>query len=149
MKKIFSKIYNTIAPWRTENGKIIKILKMYRRSRNKIFKELYLYIVYKKTHCCFSNGFTYSDNISFPHLTGIVIGAGVKIGKNVTIYQNVTLGRKDKDISEYPTIEDNVTIYCNSTVVGNVTIGKGAVIGCNSVVLRDVKPGEVVSGIVK
>lgn len=149
MKKFFSGIYNIIAPWRNEKRKLNKILKLYHRSSNNICKELYLYIIYKKTHCCFSNGFTFSDGITFPHPTGIVIGAGVKFGKNVTIYQNVTLGRKNKDISEYPVIGDNVVIYCNSVIIGNVKIGNNAVIGCNSVVLRDVKDGEVVSGIVK
>ena len=61
----------------------------------------------------------------------------------------MTLGRKYKDKWEYPIIEDNVTIYCNATIIGNVKIGKNAVIGCNSIVLRDVRENETVSGVVK
>ena len=87
--------------------------------------------------------------ILFPHPVGIVIGEGSIIDKNVTIYQNVTIGRKNQNIAEYPIISKDVVIYANSTIIGNVTIGQGAVIGCNSVILRNVKDGEVVYGIVK
>jgi serine O-acetyltransferase len=71
------------------------------------------------------------------HGTGIVIGETAKIGNNVKIYQGVTLGalsvskEKAKE-KRHPTIEDDVIIYANATILGgNTTIGKGAVIGGN------------------
>lgn len=146
------KIMKTIIPFIGVNEKILLnysiSTNLYKKGFNNISK-IFTYKIYRKYKCHISQKSFIDKNLFLPHPISIVIGEGVKIGKNVTIYQNVTLGRKNKDIPEYPTIEDDVIIYCNSTVIGNVTIGKGAVIGCNSVVLRDVKPGEVVSGIVK
>lgn len=135
---ISSKIYKLHCKGFNYNNKKHNFLAQ--QCRNKIFK---------KYNCWIESSANISENINFPHPTGIVIGALVKIGKNCTIYQNVTIGRKYKDKSEYPTIGDNVIIYANSVIVGNVKIGNNAVIGCNSVVLRDVADNEVVSGIVK
>lgn len=71
------------------------------------------------------------------HGTGIVIGETANIGSNVKIYQGVTLGalsvskEKAKE-KRHPTIEDDVIIYANATILGgNTTIGKGAIIGGN------------------
>ena len=80
---------------------------------------------------------TIGESIFIDHGTGIVIGETAVIGKNVKIYQGVTLGAltvsKDKASEKrHPTIEDNVVIYANATILGgNTTIGKGAVIGGN------------------
>lgn len=151
MEKI-KKIFRRFLPWIDEYKKIYYIYtkanKSYKSGKTHL-ADYYSYKILRKYKCHISGRATILDNLILPHPISIVIGAGVKIGKNVTIYQNVTLGRKNKDIAEYPTIGDNVTIYCNSTIIGNVKIGNNAVIGCNSVVLRDVKDGEVVSGIVK
>ncbi|HBK83134.1 MAG TPA: serine acetyltransferase [Flavobacterium sp.] len=71
------------------------------------------------------------------HGTGIVIGETAKIGNNVKIYQGVTLGAlsvsKDKaQEKRHPTIEDDVIIYANATILGGeTTIGRGAIIGGN------------------
>lgn len=71
------------------------------------------------------------------HGTGIVIGETAIIGNNVKIYQGVTLGAlsvsKDKaEIKRHPTIEDNVIIYANASILGGkTTIGKESVIGGN------------------
>lgn len=82
------------------------------------------------------------------HGTGVVIGETSVIGNNVKIYQGVTLGAKSfpldengnpiKGINRHPKIGDNVIIYSNSTVLGNITIGDGAVIGGNIWVEEDV-----------
>lgn len=132
-----------------------KIFKLYKKSNYHINRKhvflanYYSNRIYRKYNCVISSLAKITDKITMPHPLGIVIGSGVIIGKNVTIYQNVTLGRKNRDIGEYPKIGDNVIIYCNSTIIGNVNIGNNVIIGCNSVVLRDVKDGEIVSGIVK
>ena len=87
------------------------------------------------------------------HATGVVIGETTIIGRNVKLYQGVTLGAKSfpanareaRNIKRHPTIEDDVIIYANATILGDITIGKGAVIGGNSWVTADVAPGEVVT----
>lgn len=86
------------------------------------------------------------------HGTGVVIGATAIIGRDVKLYQGVTLGAKSfvtddsnnpvKGIPRHPIIGDGVVIYSNSTILGRVTIGDGAVIGGNLWVTRDVAPGE-------
>ncbi len=85
------------------------------------------------------------------HGTGVVIGATTIIGKNVKLYQGVTLGAKSfpldeegkpiKGIIRHPIIEDDVIIYSNATILGRITIGKGAVVGGNIWVTEDVEPG--------
>ena len=87
------------------------------------------------------------------HATGVVIGETTIIGRNVKLYQGVTLGAKSfpanareaRNIKRHPTIEDDVIIYANATILGDITIGKGATIGGNSWVTADVAPGEVVT----
>lgn len=146
------KIIKRFIPWLGTDEKIHRIYSksrwFYKKNMN-VIAYGYFFKNFKKYNCYISPKAQIVEQINFPHPMGIVIGAECKIGKNVTIYQNVTLGRKKSDILGCPTIGDNVTIYCNSTIVGNVKIGNNVVIGCNSVVLRDVKDGEVVSGIVK
>lgn len=75
------------------------------------------------------------------HGTGVVIGETAIIGRNVRIYQSVTLGAKRFEVGDdgalvkgnarHPIIEDDVVIYAGATVLGRVTIGKGASIGGN------------------
>jgi serine O-acetyltransferase len=81
-----------------------------------------------------------------PHPTGIVIGGQVRIGKSVTIQQNVTLGRVKREIGDDPIIEDNVEIGAGAVILGAITIGAGAKIGANSVVLNDIPAGAVAVG---
>ena len=80
--------------------------------------------------------------------TGVVIGETCVIGANVKLYQGVTLGAKSfpldghgnpvKGIKRHPNIEDDVIIYAETTVLGNVTIGKGSVLGANKWITHDV-----------
>jgi serine O-acetyltransferase len=75
--------------------------------------------------------------ILMPYPYGIVIERGTVIGSRVTVMQQVMIGRKNKD-SGLPTIEDNVFIGPGAKVLGPVRIGRGATIGANAVVTRDV-----------
>lgn len=85
------------------------------------------------------------------HGTGVVIGETAVVGRHVRIYQGVTLGAKGfrkgedgklvKTDPRHPIVEDHVVIYAHATVLGRVTIGKGAVIGGNVWVTSDVSPG--------
>ena len=84
------------------------------------------------------------------HGTGIVIGETAVIGKNVCIYQGVTLGALQvyKDMEEtkrHPTVEDNVVIYANATILGgSTTIGNHSIIGGNTFVTKSVNPFTMV-----
>jgi len=94
-------------------------------------------------------------NFFIDHGTGVVIGETTVIGDNVKIYQGATLGAlsfpKDergriiKGGKRHPTIEDNVTIYAEATILGNVVIGKGAIIGGNVWIKESVPAGVTVA----
>jgi serine O-acetyltransferase len=82
------------------------------------------------------------------HGTGIVIGETTEIGNSVRIYQGVTLGalsikrQGTAPRKRHPTIEDDVIIYANATILGGATvIGRAAVIGGNTFVTYSVPPG--------
>ena len=95
-------------------------------------------------------GATIGDYFTIDHGTGVVIGETATIGNNVKMYQGVTLGAKSfpldddgnpiKGIQRHPHIGNNVVIYSNSTILGTITVGDGAVIGGNLWVDDDVAP---------
>ena len=99
-------------------------------------------------------GATIGEYFTIDHGTGVVIGETCVIGNNVKLYQGVTLGAKSfpldeegnpiKGIPRHPIIEDNVVIYANATVLGRITIGDHCVVGANTWVLQDMKPGEAI-----
>ena len=84
------------------------------------------------------------------HGTGVVIGETCIIGNHVKLYQGVTLGAKSfplneqghpiKGILRHPILEDDVVVYANATLLGRITIGRGAVVGANTWVLNDIPP---------
>jgi serine O-acetyltransferase len=81
------------------------------------------------------------------HGTGVVIGETAVIGDDVTLYQGVTLGGTGFATGKrHPTIEDNVTIGSGAKLLGPITVGHGAKIGANSVVITDVPPNSTVVG---
>ena len=90
------------------------------------------------------------------HGTGVVIGETTLIGDRVRIYQGVTLGalsvpqgenRPEPGKRRHPTLEDDVVIYANATILGGETvIGKGSVIGGNAFVTSSVAAGSKVAG---
>jgi len=90
------------------------------------------------------------------HGTGIVIGETTLIGNRVRIYQGVTLGalsvpqgeaRPEPGHRRHPTLEDDVVIYANATILGGQTvIGRGSVIGGNAFITASVPAGTRISG---
>jgi serine O-acetyltransferase len=87
------------------------------------------------------------DALFIDHGTGVVIGETAEIGNNVTLYQGVTLGGTGFATGKrHPTIEDNVTIGSGAKLLGPITVGHGAKIGANSVVITDVPPNATVVG---
>jgi len=90
------------------------------------------------------------------HATGVVVGETTRIGNNVKVYQGVTLGAKSfpldehgrpiKHIKRHPTVEDNVVIYANATILGGDTvIGNGSTIGGNVFLMESVPPNSFVA----
>lgn len=89
------------------------------------------------------------------HGTGVVIGETCTIGNNVKLYHGVTLGARSfakddsghiiKGTKRHPDVEDNVTIYPNSTILGGETvIGEGSTIGANVFLMHSVPPNSLV-----
>lgn len=100
-------------------------------------------------------GATIGSHFFIDHGTGVVIGETCHIGEHVKIYQGVTLGAvsfpTDSDgqlvrgQKRHPTIEDNVVIYANATILGGRTvIGHDAVIGSNVWLTRSVEANTTV-----
>lgn len=89
------------------------------------------------------------------HGTGVVIGETAVIGQHVRLYQAVTLGAKrfppdsdgqlKKGLARHPIVEDDVVIYAGATILGRVTLGRGATIGGNVWITDDVAPGASVT----
>lgn len=93
-------------------------------------------------------GATIGKRLLIDHGMGVVIGETAEIGNNVTLYQHVTLGGVSLDARKrHPTIEDDVVIGAGAAVLGPFTIGKGARVGANAVVLKEVEPGTTVVGV--
>lgn len=96
-------------------------------------------------------GAVIGEYFTIDHGTGVVIGETAVIGNNVKMFQGVTLGARSfpldengnpiKGINRHPKIGNNVIIYSNSTILGPITVGDGAVIGGNIWVDQDVPPG--------
>ncbi|MBP5366410.1 MAG: serine acetyltransferase [Bacteroidales bacterium] len=89
------------------------------------------------------------EYFSIDHGTGVVIGETCIIGNHVTLYQGVTLGAKKftyndngqpVNVPRHPIIEDNVTVYSNSSILGRITIGHDTVVGGNIWLTESVKP---------
>jgi serine O-acetyltransferase len=100
-------------------------------------------------------GATIGRGFFIDHGTGVVIGETTIIGENCKLYQGVTLGAPSfpfdehgqimRNYKRHPTLEDNVIVYSNASILGDVTIGKGATIGGGVFLTRSVPPGCRVS----
>jgi serine O-acetyltransferase len=81
------------------------------------------------------------------HGMGVVVGETAEIGDNVTLYQGVTLGGTGFATGKrHPTVQDNVTIGSGAKLLGPITVGHGAKVGANSVVIHDVPAHSTVVG---
>ena len=106
-----------------------------------------------KTGVDINAGASIGDYFFIDHATGVVIGETCVIGKHVKIYQGVTLGalslRKGQSLKgtkRHPTIEDNVTIYSNASILGGETIvGEGSVIAGSTFVIESIPPNSRVT----
>ena len=93
-------------------------------------------------------GAVVGDGVFIDHGMGVVIGETAVVGDNVTLYQGVTLGGVSLDPGKrHPTIADDVVIGAGAAVLGPFTVGRGARIGSNAVVLHEVGAGETMVGV--
>jgi serine O-acetyltransferase len=100
-------------------------------------------------------GASIGSHFFIDHGTGVVIGETCVIGNNVKLYHGVTLGARSfvkddtgkivKGTKRHPQVEDDVTIYPNSTILGGDTIiGEGSTIGANVFLMHSVPPHSLV-----
>jgi serine O-acetyltransferase len=104
---------------------------------------------HSKTGIDIHPGATIGNYFFIDHGTGVVIGETTVIGDHVKLYQGVTLGAKNfkydpdgrpLDEPRHPILEDNVTVYANTTILGRVTIGHDTVVGGNVWLTHNVPP---------
>ena len=82
------------------------------------------------------------ERLFIDHGMGIVIGETAEIGDGVTLYHGVTLGGTTWNKGKrHPTLGDDVVVGAGAKILGPVTVGDGAAVGSNAVVLKDVPPG--------
>ena len=87
-------------------------------------------------------------SVMIDHATGVVIGETAVIKKNVSIFQGVTLGGKGFERGDrHPKVEEGVSIFASSTILGNIRIGKNSIDAAGSLVLDDVDANTTVAGI--
>jgi serine O-acetyltransferase len=93
-------------------------------------------------------GATIGKRFFIDHGMGVVIGETAEIGDDVTLYHGVTLGGTTwKGGKRHPTLADNVVVGAGAQVLGPITVSKGARVGSNSVVVKDVPENATVVGI--
>ncbi|MBL27487.1 MAG: serine O-acetyltransferase [Rhodospirillaceae bacterium] len=91
---------------------------------------------------------TVGEGVFIDHGMGVVIGETSVIGDNVTIYQGATLGGTTWERGKrHPTLHNDVIVGAGAKVLGPITIGSGARIGSNAVVVKDVRAGAAVVGV--
>jgi serine O-acetyltransferase len=90
-------------------------------------------------------GLALPKSVFLPHPLGIVIHGSARIGKDVVIGHQVTIGGRDLGVPTME-IEDGVYIGAGAKLLGSLRVGRGATIGANAVVTRDVPAGRTVVG---
>ncbi|MBN9421466.1 MAG: serine O-acetyltransferase [Candidatus Accumulibacter sp. 66-26] len=92
-------------------------------------------------------GATIGRRFFIDHGMGVVIGETAVIGDDVTMYHGVTLGGTSWNKGKrHPTLGDRVVIGAGAQVLGPITVGAGAKVGSNAVVVKDVPPGTTAVG---
>ena len=94
-------------------------------------------------------GATIGERVFIDHGMGVVIGETAEIGDECTIYQGVTLGGTSlyKGTKRHPTLGRGVVVSAGAKVLGGFTVGDGARVGSNAVLLKPVPPGATAVGI--
>ena len=93
-------------------------------------------------------GAVIGERVFFDHAMGVVVGETAEIGDGCTIYQGVTLGGTSlyKGAKRHPTLGSNVIVGAGAKVLGGFTVGDGAKVGSNAVVVKPVPAGATAVG---
>jgi serine O-acetyltransferase len=96
-------------------------------------------------HCVIGRGAEFGPGFVLVHSTGVVINGAVRGGSGVHVEHQVTVGARRR--SDCPVLGNDVFLGAGAKVLGAVTIGDGAQVGANAVVLQDVPPGATAVGV--
>jgi serine O-acetyltransferase len=110
--------------------------------------RLVMHVVRMLTGIEIHPGATIGDRLFIDHGMGVVIGETATIGDDVLLFHGVTLGgRSSRAGKRHPTLGDRVMVGAGARILGPVLIGHDSAIGANAVVVRDVPPGSVATGV--
>jgi len=132
--------------------RLLELIKTFLKSISLIVQSIYCYKSIKPYLCNHLNvgiWYLYKRRVQLPHPVGIVIGYKVRLGYDCTVYQNVTIGAKSNEDAanlKYPILGNNVTIYANSVIIGDLKIGDNAIIGAGTVVLDSFPEDSIAAG---
>lgn len=136
------------------------------------YPGIHALILHRRAHWCWNHGFKWGgraisqlsrwltgieihpgakigERVFFDHAMGVVVGETAEIGDGCTIYQGVTLGGTSlyKGAKRHPTLGRDVVVSAGAKVLGGFTVGDGAKIGSNAVVIKPVPAGATAVGI--
>ena len=135
------------------------------------YPGLHAIVLHRLSHACWNIGFKWiarfvsnfsrwftgieihpaaliGERVFFDHAMGVVVGETAQIGDGCTIYQGVTLGGTSlyKGVKRHPTLGRDVVVGAGAKVLGGFTVGDGARIGSNAVVVKPVPAGATAVG---
>lgn len=122
-----------------------------RRGAHKLVAK-YRYVQLQRRYGIFvSAGAKIGIGLRIAHPIGICI-AGCQIGENLTIYQNCTIGMKHNNLKDnenhsVPIIGNNVTMYANSQIIGDVEVHDNCVIAAGAVCVKNTTAAGIYAGI--
>lgn len=122
--------------WRTERGPFARLVFLIVGGSYKLVTEGFMGIELPVST-------SVGPGLRLRHGVGVVVNPASRIGAGVMIRQGVTLGNR-RSSDDCPTIEDGVEIGVGAVIIGSITVGRGARIGPNAVVFKDVPAGAVV-----
>jgi serine O-acetyltransferase len=136
------------------------------------YPGLHALVMHRWAHACWTSGFRWlgrfishlarfftgieihpgaviGRRVFIDHGFGVVIGETAEVGDDCTIYQGVTLGGTSlyKGVKRHPTLGKGVVVSAGAKVLGGFTVGDGARVGSNAVLLKPVPPGATAVGI--
>ena len=123
---------------------------LYKRAHRGIWmwNVLYMYYTRRVLGCDIMPSTVIGEGFEIFHSAhASVVSPGTVIGNNVSLRQNTTIGAKGfSGADKSPVIMDDVIIGPNVCIIGDITIGKGAIIGAGSIVVKDVPEYSIVAG---
>ena len=125
---------------REENPLIASALLYFCRKKTPWIARMFRILLHSDIYC------RLPSPVLLPHPYGVIIHGHTVIGRRVTLMQQVTLGGKDLGVNRAPILEDDVYVGAGAKVLGAVRLGRGAIVGANAVITKDVPPYCTVVG---